>query len=119
MGRISNTDKYKFTLGADDVAVSGYDDEGRAWVGAPDIIGIANNKITLADLKTSVKPYSRFWPKDFEKGSQPWKDLIGGNMKFKKTCKQLAAYDIAIEQTWYKNTTGSDTSFNSKKNTNI
>jgi len=93
-------DKYKFTLGADDVArVWGYDDEGRAWAGAPDIIGIANNKITLADLKTSVKPYSRFWPKDFEKGSQPWKDLIGGNMKFKKTCKQLAAYDIAIEQT--------------------
>ena len=50
-------DKYKFTLGADDVArVWGYDDEGRAWAGAPEIIGIANYKITLADLKTSVNP---------------------------------------------------------------
>ena len=26
-------------------------------------------------------------------------NLLGGYMKFKKTCKQLAAYDIAIEQT--------------------
>ena len=93
-------DEYKFTLGADDVArVWGSDDEGRAWAGAPDIIAVANNKLTLADLKTSVKPYSRKWPKDYEKGSQEWRDLLGGYMKFKKTCKQLAAYDIAIEQT--------------------
>jgi hypothetical protein len=55
--------------------------------------------LTLADLKTSVKPYSRKWPKDLEKGSQEWRDLLGGHMKFKKTCKQLAAYDIAITQT--------------------
>ena len=93
-------DKYKFTLGADDVArVWGSDKEGRAWAGAPDIIGVANNKLTLADLKTSVKPYSRKWPKDFEKGSREWRDLLGGHMKFKKTCKQLAAYDLAIQQT--------------------
>ena len=93
-------DEYKFTLGADDVArVWGCDDEGRAWAGAPDIIAVANNKVALADLKTSVKPYSRKWPKDYEKGSQEWRDLLGGYMKFKKTCKQLAAYDIAIEQT--------------------
>lgn len=93
-------DEYKFTLGADDVArVWGCDDEGRAWAGAPDIIAVVNNKLTLADLKTSVKPYSRKWPKDYEKGSQEWRDLLGGYMKFKKTCKQLAAYDIAIEQT--------------------
>ena len=92
-------DKYKFTLGADDVArVWGSDKEGRAWAGAPDIIGVANNKLTLADLKTSVKPYSRKWPKDFEKGSREWRDLLGGHMKFKKTCKQLAAYDLAIQQ---------------------
>jgi len=93
-------DEYNFTLGADDVAsVWGCDDEGRAWAGAPDIIAVANNKLTLADLKTSVKPYSRRWPKDLEKGSQEWRDLLGGHMKFKKTCKQLAAYDMAIEQT--------------------
>ena len=93
-------EKFKFTLGADDVArVWGSDKEGRAWAGAPDIIGVANNKLTLADLKTSVKPYSRKWPKNFEKGSQEWRDLLGGHMKFKKTCKQLAAYDLAIQQT--------------------
>ena len=93
-------DKYKFTLGSDDVArVWGADKEGRAWAGAPDIIGVASKKLTLADLKTSVKPYSRKWPKNFEKGSQEWRDLLGGHMKFKKTCKQLAAYDLAIQQT--------------------
>lgn len=93
-------DKFNFTVGADDVArVWGCDPDGRAWAGAPDIIGVANNKLTLADLKTSVKPYSRKWPKDLEKGSPEWRDLLGGHMKFKKTCKQLAAYDIAIEQT--------------------
>ena len=93
-------DKFNFTIGADDVArVWGCDKDGRAWAGAPDIIAVANNKLTLADLKTSVKPYSRKWPKDLEKGSPEWRDLLGGHMKFKKTCKQLAAYDIAIEQT--------------------
>ena len=34
-----------------------------------------------------------------EKGSVEWRDLLGGNLKFKKTLKQLAAYDIAITQT--------------------
>lgn len=93
-------DKFDFTIGADEVArVWGCDSEGRAWAGAPDIIAVANGKLTLADLKTSVKPYSRRWPKDLEKGSPEWRDLLGGHMKFKKTCKQLAAYDIAIEQT--------------------
>jgi len=36
---------------------------------------------------------------EYEKGSQEWRDLLGGYMKFKKTCKQLAAYDLAIQQT--------------------
>ncbi len=93
-------DKFNFTVGADDVArVWGCDSAGRAWAGAPDIIGVANDKLTLADLKTSVKPYSRKWPSHLEKGSPEWRDLLGGHMKFKKTCKQLAAYDLAIEQT--------------------
>ena len=93
-------EKHQFTVGSDDVArVWGCDDEGRAWAGAPDIIGVVGGKLTLADLKTSVKPYSRKWPKDLEKGSPEWRDLLGGHMKFKKTCKQLAAYDLGIEQT--------------------
>jgi len=91
---------HQFTVGGDDVArVWGCDDQGRAWAGAPDIIGVVGGKLTLADLKTSVKPYSRRWPKDLEKGSPEWRDLLGGHMKFKKTCKQLAAYDLSIEQT--------------------
>lgn len=93
-------EKFNFTVGADDVArVWGCDRHGRAWAGAPDIIGVVGNKLTLADLKTSVKPYSRKWPKNLEKGSPEWRDLLGGHMKFKKTLKQLAAYDIAITQT--------------------
>jgi hypothetical protein len=93
-------EKFDFTIGADDVArVWGCDNDGRSWAGAPDIIAVANNKLTLADLKTSVKPYCRKWPRDLDKGSPEWRDLLGGHMKFKKTCKQLAAYDIAIQQT--------------------
>ena len=93
-------ESFNFTMGADEVArVWGADKEGRAWAGAPDIIGFVEDKLTLADLKTSVKPYSRKWPKEYEKGSQEWRDLLGGYMKFKKTCKQLAAYDLAIQQT--------------------
>ena len=92
--------RFDFTVGADDVArVWGCDANGRAWAGAPDIIGVVNNKLTLADLKTSVKPYSRNWPKDLEKGSVEWRDLLGGHMKFKKCLLQLAAYDLAITQT--------------------
>ena len=93
-------EKHQFTVGSDDVArVWGCDAEGRAWAGAPDIIGVVGGKLTLADLKTSVKPYSRKWPKDLEKGTPEWRDLLGGHLKFKKTCKQLAAYDLGIEQT--------------------
>ena len=93
-------ERFNFTVGADDVArVWGCDSEGRAWAGAPDIIAVVNGKLTLADLKTSVKPYSRNWPKNLEKGSQEWRDLLGGHMKFKKTLKQLAAYDLGIQQT--------------------
>ena len=93
-------EKFDFTIGADDVArVWGCDDQGRGWAGAPDIIAVANGKLTLADLKTSVKPYSRKWPKDLEKGTPEWRDLLGGHLKFKKCILQMCAYDIAITQT--------------------
>ena len=91
---------HQFTLSNDGIGrVWGQDEEGRAWCGSPDIIGVANGKLTLADLKTSVKPYSRNWPKNVEKGSQEWRDLLGGNLKFKNTLKQLAAYDLGVQQT--------------------
>jgi len=93
-------DKHQFALSNDGVGrVWGQDEEGRAWSGSPDIIAVVGGKLTLADLKTSVKPYSRKWPKDLEKGSQEWRDLLGGHLKFKKCLKQLAAYDLGITQT--------------------
>jgi hypothetical protein len=93
-------DKHQFALSDDGVGrVWGQDEEGRAWSGSPDIIAVVGGKLTLADLKTSVKPYSRKWPKDLEKGSQEWRDLLGGHLKFKKCLKQLAAYDLGITQT--------------------
>ena len=93
-------DKHQFALSNDGVGrVWGQDEEGRAWSGSPDIIAVVGGKLTLADLKTSVKPYSRKWPKDSEKGSQEWRDLLSGHLKFKKCLKQLAAYDLGITQT--------------------
>jgi hypothetical protein len=93
-------DRHQFALSEDGIGrVWARDEGGRAWVGSPDIIGVVGGKLTLADLKTSVKPYSRKWPKDLEKGSPEWRDLLGGHLKFKKCLKQLAAYDLGIEQT--------------------
>lgn len=92
--------KHQFAISSDGVGrVWGRDEEDRPWVGSPDIICVVNNKLTLVDLKTSVKPYSRWWPKNLEKGSTEWRDLLGGYMKFNKCCLQLAAYDMGIEQT--------------------
>jgi hypothetical protein len=93
-------DDHQFALSEDGIGrVWGRDEEERPWVGSPDIIGIAGGKLTLADLKTSVKPYCRWWPKDLEKGCPEWRDRLGGYMKFKKCLKQLGAYALGIEQT--------------------
>ena len=91
---------HQFALSDDGIGrVWGRDEEERPWVGSPDIIGIAGGKLTLADLKTSVKPYCRWWPKDLPKGSQEWRDRLGGYMKFNKCMLQLGAYALGIEQT--------------------
>ena len=91
---------HQFALSDDGIGrVWGRDAEERPWVGSPDIIGVAGNKLTLADLKTSVKPYSRWWPKDLEKGSPEWRNRLGGYMKFNKCMLQLGAYSLGIEQT--------------------
>jgi len=93
-------DDHFFSLSEDGIGrVWGRDAEERPWVGSPDIIGVANGKLTLADLKTSAKPYCRWWPKDLEKGCLEWRNRLGGYMKFKKTCLQLGAYALGIEQT--------------------
>ena len=93
-------DDHQFALSDDGIGrVWGRDEEERPWVGSPDIIGVAGNKLTLANLKTSVKPYSRWWPKDLEKGSPEWRNRLGGYMKFNKCMLQLGAYSLGIEQT--------------------
>ena len=93
-------DDHQFALSEDGIGrVWGRDEEERPWVGSPDIIGIAGGKLTLADLKTSAKPYCRWWPKDYPKGSPEWRVRLGGYMKFKKCCLQLGAYALGIEQT--------------------
>ena len=93
-------EKHRFALSEDGVGrVWGCDEEGRAWCGSPDIIGVAGNKLTLADLKTSTGLYYRRWPKDVEKGSPEWRTHLSGHIKFQKCLLQLAAYDLGIEQT--------------------
>ena len=93
-------DHHQFALSEDGIGrVWGRDEEERPWVGSPDIVGIAGGKLTLADLKTSAKPYCRWWPKEYPKGSPEWRVRLGGYMKFKKTCLQLGAYALGIEQT--------------------
>lgn len=93
-------DHHQFALSEDGIGrVWGRDEEERPWVGSPDIIGIAGGKLTLADLKTSAKPYCRWWPKEYPKGSPEWRVRLGGYMKFKKCCLQLGAYALGIEQT--------------------
>ena len=93
-------DHHQFALSEDGIGrVWGRDEEERPWVGSPDIIGIAGGKLTLADLKTSAKPYCRWWPKEYPKGSPEWRVRLGGYMKFKKCCFQLGAYALGIEQT--------------------
>lgn len=93
-------EKHQYAMSSDGIGrVWGCDDEGRAWAGSPDIVGVAGNKLTLADLKTSTGPYYRRWPKNHEKGSPEWRAGLSGYMKFTKCCLQLGAYDIGIEQT--------------------
>jgi len=93
-------EKHKFALSEDGVGrIWGCDKEGRAWSGSPDIIGVANNKLTLADLKTSTGLYYRRWPKGLEKGSLEWRLNLSGYIKFQKACKQLGAYSLGIKQT--------------------
>jgi hypothetical protein len=93
-------EKHKFALSDDGVGrVWGCDEQGRAWCGSPDIIGVANNRLTLADLKTSNGPYYRRWPKDLEKGSPEWRANLSGHIKFQKAGKQLGAYSLGIKQT--------------------
>lgn len=68
------------------------------WSGACDLVCEYKGKIVLADLKTSSCEYVSRWP-----GPNTPKDMYGkrraGFMKYCKTMKQLASYNLALEHT--------------------
>jgi hypothetical protein len=79
---------------------TGDDGISRVWshkyqyCGCPDLVGIRNNVVIIADFKTSNQPYSRFYPKSKDDRSR----FTGWN-KFNKCAMQLAAYAQAIQET--------------------
>lgn len=83
--------EWSHTVGDDGIA--------RVWhpsgyAGCPDVIAVRNGLTGLLDLKTSVRPYHRWFPKDKKN-----RIAFSGYMKFRKCGMQLAAYSKAIEHT--------------------
>ncbi|WP_338442389.1 hypothetical protein VZG28_05290 [Synechococcus elongatus IITB4] len=77
----------------------GDDGIARVWhpsgyAGCPDIIAKRGGLVGLLDLKTSVRPYHRWFPRDKKD-----RTAFSGYMKFRKCATQLAAYSKAIEHT--------------------
>lgn len=78
---------------------TGEDGISRIWshthryCGCPDLIGVRRGSIWLADFKSSVGPYSRYYPREDNRS------LFGGWSKFNKCSIQLGAYAIAAEET--------------------
>lgn len=78
---------------------TGEDGISRIWshkhryCGCPDLIGVRRNSVWLADFKSSVGPYSRYYPREDNRS------LFGGWSKFNKCSIQLGAYAIAAEET--------------------
>lgn len=63
------------------------------YSGCPDLVGVRSGLGVLLDFKTSVGPYSRYFP------SENNRCQFGGWSKFSKTCVQLGAYAMAFEET--------------------
>jgi hypothetical protein len=63
------------------------------YCGCPDLVGYRKGAIWLADFKSSVGPYSRYYPKEDNRAQ------FGGWSKFNKCGIQLGAYAIALEET--------------------
>lgn len=78
---------------------TGEDGISRIWShehgysGCPDIVGLRGGVAWLADVKSSVSPYCRYFPKEENRAH------FSGWMKFNKCGLQLGAYSIAIEET--------------------
>ena len=83
---------WKFCTGEDGIS--------RVWshkyeyCGCPDLVGIRNGTVIIADFKTSNQPYSRYYPKGKDDRSR----FTGWN-KFNKCAMQLAAYAQALDET--------------------
>ncbi len=79
---------------------TGEDGISRVWsheyqyCGCPDLVGIRNGVVLIADFKTSVNPYCRYFPK----GGTDRSKFTGWN-KFHKCAMQLAAYAQAFGET--------------------
>lgn len=79
---------------------TGVDGISRVWshdygyTGCPDLVGIRGGQVFLADYKSSVAPYCRYYPKESRDRSR-----FGGWTKFTKCAMQMAAYAIAFEET--------------------
>lgn len=77
----------------------GEDKISRVWshkhryCGCPDLVGVKDGAIWIADFKTSVGPYSRYYPREDNRS------MFGGWSKFQKCGIQLAAYALAFEET--------------------
>jgi hypothetical protein len=63
------------------------------YCGCPDLVGIRKGAAWLADFKSSVGPYSRYYPREDNRSR------FGGWSKFQKCGIQLGAYAIALEET--------------------
>ena len=64
------------------------------YAGCPDIIGqLSGDRYTLDDVKSSVGPYCRYYPKTRDRS------LFTGWRKFQKCAMQIAAYAIAAKET--------------------
>lgn len=95
-------DAYLWTIGGDGISRVWYpgvhEDKTHGWAGAPDIIATYQGKVILGDLKTSNGLYYGKWP-----GPDTPRDEYGmrraGFVKYQKCCMQLAAYDMAIQET--------------------
>lgn len=77
----------------------GEDGISRVWshehryCGCPDLVGVRKGVVLLADFKSSVNPYSRYYPREDNRSQ------FGGWAKFNKCAIQLGAYAIALEET--------------------
>lgn len=83
--------EWSFCVGQD--GISRIWSHKHGYSGCPDIVGVRRGAIWLSDVKSSVGPYCRWFPKARNR------DCFSGWKKFGKCGLQLGAYAIALEET--------------------